>query len=64
MPKLGREFKGENVMFLIMGFLHLVASLVLAIDGSDTSIVYSQFIGGIVELVIGFYFYIKYEEII
>jgi hypothetical protein len=46
-------------MFLIMGSVHIIAAAVLVIAGvltnqpSDDVVIWSQFIGGLVELVIG-----------
>ena len=51
-------------MFIGMGFVHIFASLLLAIFAGDQVIIWSQFIGGLVELAIGFYWFINFDEVI
>jgi len=46
-------------MFLIMGFVHIVAGFVLLIAGSETMIYLSQYLGGILELSIGIYLFLQ-----
>jgi hypothetical protein len=42
----------------ILGALHLVASAVLVLTGSqDSAVIWSQFIGGLVEIALAFYFH-------
>ena len=47
----------DSPMFLIMGFVHICAGLVLLIAGSDAMLYLSQTIGGFLEFGIGFYLY-------
>lgn len=44
-------------MFLIMGFIHIVASGVLLLSGSEPTLYFSQFICGVVEFSIGTYLF-------
>jgi hypothetical protein len=42
----------------ILGVMHLVASAVLVLTGSqDSAVIWSQFIGGLVEIALAFYFH-------
>jgi hypothetical protein len=46
-------------MFLIMGFIHIVAGFVLLITGSDATLYLSQGVGGLLELSIGIYLFLQ-----
>lgn len=53
-------------MFLIMGFTHVIAGFFLFLNGSGETLVYSQLIGGLLEIAIslGNYFLTETEEFI
>ena len=46
-------------MFLIMGFVHIVASGILLLAGSEPTIYLSQMICGLVEFSIGLYLFMS-----
>jgi len=41
----------------LLGFIHLLSSIILALIGSDSVLVISQFVIGIFELFLAIYFY-------
>lgn len=53
-------------MFLFMGLVHIVASFLLLLNGSEQTLVYTQLLGGLFEIAVslGVYFYTDVEEFI
>lgn len=52
-------------MYFILGFLHLIISVVCIVTmPEELEIIWSQFLGGVLEIAIAFYFYVEHEEIV
>ena len=43
--------------FGLLGFAHLFGAIALALAGSDSLLVWSQFLGGLLEIALAVYFY-------
>lgn len=43
--------------FGLLGFAHLIGAICLALAGSEALLVWSQFLGGLLEIALAVYFY-------